>query len=353
MEVCGFHAFDEGLMFYRMLEAFDPYVRAAGSAPGIVDRVLLVISPTETYVYLNERLPVLGRMRVKRSCKAGQPLLRDDIAGIEELDFPGIQPPDECGLMLLVSAGWRKGMCFDFRALDPTSGVSAAESYAAAKKIGGMLLAHLWFTEKFLLLPEDWDLILKNGWFPFILLPHGLWEGLFQAIKAGRDTARSEEEIHKLFLKCCSERVLSWRANRHFAGHMDFLERAVTAYKAGDWLTVVSVAAPRVEGLLRQAFGAWGQQGDVFDVFAKDLAGREHSRSLLFPDRLRQYFEQVFYRFTKFDQADLPATRHTLVHGLVESSKLTRKEALTLLLLVDHILYCMPESKQDPPGAEA
>jgi hypothetical protein len=50
----------------------------------------------------------------------------------------------------------------------------------------------------------------------------------------------------------------------------------------------------------------------------------------------------VFFRFAQFSDADLPNSRHTLAHGLVASGKLTRKEALTLLLLIDHILYCVP-----------
>jgi len=131
--------------------------------------------------------------------------------------------------------------------------------------------------------------------------------------------------------------------------HVDFLDRAVRAYKEGDWLTVVSVAAPRVEGLIRQAFGAWGKQRDVVDKLAENVKRQEHARSLLFPDRLRQYFDRVFFRFTQFSIADLPNSRHTLAHGLVASDKLTRKEALTLLLLIDHILYCMPSDDESQP----
>jgi hypothetical protein len=39
------------------------------------------------------------------------------------------------------------------------------------------------------------------------------------------------------------------------------------------------------------------------------------------------------------------------VHGLVESEKLTRKEALRLLLLIDHILYWMPFDEKKKPDA--
>ncbi len=93
---------------------------------------------------------------------------------------------------------------------------------------------------------------------------------------------------------------------------------------------------------MRQAFGAWGKQKEVIGKLAANVKQREHARSLLFPDRLKQYFDKVFFGFTQFSNSDLPSNRHTLAHGLVRSDKLTRKEALTLLLLIDHILYCMP-----------
>ena len=55
---------------------------------------------------------------------------------------------------------------------------------------------------------------------------------------------------------------------------------------------------------------------------------------------------------THISDRDLPSNRHTLAHGLVTADKLTRKEALPLLLLIDHLLYCMPldkDARPEPP----
>ncbi len=216
----------------------------------------------------------------------------------------------------------------------------------------GAVLTHLHFTERFLLSNRDWGMVLRAGWFPFMLLPENLWHGLLTSIRNGWDLQRNEQQIHERWMTKCDERIASWKGNRHFKDHIDFLERAVRAYKEQDWLTVVSVAAPRVEGLMRMAFGAWGKQRQVIDRFAAKVKEQEHAKSLLFPDRLRQYFHKVFFRFTKFSKPDRPSTRHTLVHGLVSADKLTRKEALTLLLLIDHVRYCMPledEARPPPP----
>ena len=100
---------------------------------------------------------------------------------------------------------------------------------------------------------------------------------------------------------------------------------------------------------MRTAFGRWGKQREVIDRLTTSVKQCEHDRSLLFPDRLRQYFNEVFFRFTKFSDPDLPGTRHPVAHGLVAAEKLTRKEALTLLLLIDHLLYCMPSDESGKP----
>jgi hypothetical protein len=103
---------------------------------------------------------------------------------------------------------------------------------------------------------------------------------------------------------------------------------------------------------MRITFGSWGRQREVVDRLTEHVKQQEHARSLLFPDRLRQFFDKVFFRFTQFSSQNMPSNRHTLAHGIVSGDKLTRKEALTLLLLIDHILYCMPldeSAKPEPP----
>jgi len=350
VETCGFHTFDEGLPFYYMLEAFNPFLEPLGVGPSRVENLLIAVGPRQTFIYANENLPLTMRARVKHACDAGQAVFRDDIAGIDVLDFPNLRPPQGAGFMLLLSVGWRRGMCFDFRPLAPDRAASSPEAFEAIKRMGGMVLAHLCFTERFLLSPDDWTKILAAGWFPFMFLPHERWQNIFGAIQNEWDLSGPEQKIHDLWLAACDDRLDSWRANTHFASHVEFLDRAIRAYKDGDWLTVVSVAAPRVEGLLRRAFGAWGKQREILDKLAESVEQQEHARSLLFPDRLRQYFEEVFFGFAQFSGPDLPPTRHTLAHGLVEAERLTRKEALTLLLLIDHILYCMPLGEGTEPA---
>ncbi len=347
IETCGYHTFDEGLDFYRILEVFNEYVKCTGLSPSSIDRILVCISKEKTYIYANDQLPMTARMRLKRAVNAEETIFKDDIAGIERLDFPNLQPPADCGFLLLISAGWRRGMCFDLRSVTLDSKTSSKEAFDSIKQMGGLVLAHLNFTEKFLLSNKDWGKVLDKGWFPFVFLPHNLWENLFTSITNNWSLQKSEEMIHDRWLTLCDDRLESWRSNEYFTNHTEFFSKAVSAYKEQDWLTVVSVAAPRVEGLMRMAFDSWHKQQKIIDRLTEHIKQQEHNRSLLFPDRLRQYLNKVFFRFTKFQKGNLPATRHTLAHGLVSSDSINRKEALTLLLLIDHLLYCMPQVKGD------
>ncbi len=347
IETCGYHTFDEGLDFYNILEGFNEYVKCTGMSQSCIDRILVCISKEKTYIYANDQLPMTVVIRAKGPINAGENIYKDDIAAIQRLDFPNLQPPTDCGFLLLISAGWRRGMCFDLRSVAPVSTTTSEAAFDSIKQMGGLVLTHLHYTEKFLLSNKDWGQVLKNGWFPFVFLPHNLWENLFLNISNGWSLQKSEEMIHDQWLGLCDDRLESWRSNEYFSNHAEFFSRAVSAYKEQDWLTVVSVAAPRVEGLMRMAFDSWHKQRKVIDCLSEQIKQQEHNRSLLFPDRLKQYLNEVFFRFTKFNNGDLPATRHTLAHGLASSESIDRKVALTLLLLIDHLFYCMPLGNGD------
>lgn len=342
VEICGFHTFDEGLPFYHMLEAFDPYLRLMNSNPWATKDLLLVLRPNETLAFLNDALPIRAKIRPKRSLEAGEGVFTDDIACIDALNFPGVIPEGAVGFLLLLSVGWRRGICFDCRPSHAESEVSAKDAFQYIQRVGAMVLAHLFFTERFLLSPEDWAKVLEVGWFPFVFLSGAFWNDIFRAITNGWDLERVEQKIHAAWLARCESQFSAWKTNECFKEHIPFLRRALDAYQKGDWVSVVALAGPRVEGLLRQSFGAWGKERELLEKVEGNLKEREHSRSLLFPDRLRQYFEQVFFRFVKFSEGDHSFSRHTLAHGLVSEQDISRKQALTLMLLIDHILYCMP-----------
>ena len=343
VQVCGLHTFDEGLSFYKILEAFNVYVDAVGMSPSQVDRMLVVISPVKTFIYVNEKFSAMARCRLKKSCSKGQMLFTDDIVDAEGLSLEHIEVPANSGFLLLMSSGWRKGMCFDLRALMPEPLSTSQESRSYIEKMGGMLLSHLWFTERSLITSSQWDQIIDMGWFPFSMMTEICWNSLFDTIIHGENTGHAEELIHKSFLENIDGRIQSWESNKYLKGHFEFLNDAVDLYRQEKWAPSISIALPRVEGILRKAFGISGcKTGPLLEALDAEMLGREHSKSLLFPRQLRDYFEKNIFPYTDFNEERLPLTRHTTAHGLAGYDQFTRKHALTILMLIDHLLYCMP-----------
>lgn len=354
VEVSGFHTFDEGLSFYTMLDAFTPFLVRAGLRPPAVANALVILTPESDLVYAEQNFPIAMKVTAKKPFGAGEPVAIDDIARVSELKFPGIDPPPDSGFMLLLSHGWRRGMCFDFRSLHPPTDVTSAESFKLLQEFGAAVMSHLYYTEKFLLTPEDWNMVVAVGWFPFIALKAKTWEILMGTIRYGADLDEVEDIIHQEFVKLLDIRVDSWAKHAIIGVHSKFLKDAVDAYRVEKWASVVALALPRVEGMLREACGNMAATNSKFlDSLHEKLTEREHSRSLLFPDQLRRYFEEVVFPFTRFTDSGLPATRHTVAHGVVGYEELGRKQALTTLLLIDHLLYCIPSEPRDTEDSGA
>ena len=234
IEIRGIHTFDEGLTFYNVLDGLNSYLQKAACPPSQVDRMLLIVLRDKTFMYLNDNLPLTWDVRVKRQLNAGERVFRNDIAGIRQVNFPGIEVPEQSGFLLLLSAGWRRGVCFDLQALEPVTAVNSQEVFAGFKQMAGLLLTHLWFTGKFLLESTDWDEVIEAGWFPFIFLADDLWEGLFKAVKYDGDLQAEEQRVYEAFLESCEERLSNRSLNRRCADHMDFLRSAVEAYKRNE-----------------------------------------------------------------------------------------------------------------------
>ena len=119
---------EDGNDFISHVEAvwgyFAPALRPLKLHPSQIDHFLAVIDRNKTAtVYCNE-LQQRALVQAKRPVEAGQNVFRDDIANIEELVFHNssgtqIDIPPDSGLVLILSAGWRKCLYYDFEALLP------------------------------------------------------------------------------------------------------------------------------------------------------------------------------------------------------------------------------------------
>jgi len=91
------------------------------SVPSVVDHLLIVIRPDlQCTAYVNE-LKIIAQVRATRSVQAGEPVHVGDISDVSSLDL-GVEVPDDCGVVLVRSHGWRRSLFFDFGPLCPQGG---------------------------------------------------------------------------------------------------------------------------------------------------------------------------------------------------------------------------------------
>lgn len=342
-QTTGFYAFDVGIRFYKLLDNFNDLLLQAGQPPSSVDRFLAVLQPHQTTLYVNDMFDYSIRIRGKNDLNAGQSVKPEDLAEIERVRLHGVKLPPEAGIVLLLSHNWRKAFYFDFRPCLPES---AYRIDYDMEIIAGQMLAYLMFTEYFLLSEKDWDSIIEAEWFPFMYLIGNLWDGLLQCIQAGESTKEYEDQIHHAFLADIDVRLRSWLRKAPLAAEEPILTRAVGAYKAGDWITVVCLLYPRIEAILRWSVSWQGESMDIVRALADQLEKSTHQRSLLFPQHLEAFFNRLI--FQDWDPAGGLGRMHseTLRRGIVPAASMTRDKALKLLLLVDQLYYCLPNETQ-------
>src|SRR5262249_49992100 len=134
-------------------------------------------------IYVNE-LPMRVLIRANRHIGPGQAVGKDDIADIKEVDLGGVVVPDDAGVLLVFSEGWRKGLYYDLAPiLDGTSGPRMTNLRA----LFAQFYTYLLFQERFRILEPEWEKLFASKWFPFIGLSNEMIERLLCHLRAGWD----------------------------------------------------------------------------------------------------------------------------------------------------------------------
>ncbi|QDV37707.1 hypothetical protein [Tautonia plasticadhaerens] len=148
----------------------------------MVDNLLAIIRRDRTAtLYVNELAIRLG-IRAKRAIQAGQAILDDDIADIEDFGFVGVEIPLDAGIVVLFSQGWRKGLYYDLGSLHGE--VATSRDY----DLGRMLAQHyayLGFQHLFKITDEEWAELLAHQWFPFISLRQSTIKDMIGKVRSG------------------------------------------------------------------------------------------------------------------------------------------------------------------------
>jgi hypothetical protein len=340
-----FTSSEDGDKFISRLEGFPSTVVAqlpatAGIRPSQIDHLFVVIKDDlSATVYVNE-LPIAASVRAKRSVIAGEEVTIDDIADFQRVEF-GVVVPVDAAVMVVMSAGWRKGLFFDF---GPINGKGNR-----AYDLDQLLTAHFAYLHNqavFALTEDDWTYLIDQLWCPFVALPRQIVDTL-----VGR--ARSREPLDIMVPKvrvAVADRlpafIESWSKGAEFKPHLELLSHAADEFNEGDYVSAPAILYPRIEGILREAHAAPEARQRVSQAsLAENIvtaSGERPPHSWLLTAMFERYLREAY--FANFEPGK-PAklSRNSVGHGVVAAEQFNEKAAAIGFLVIEQIHWFLPK----------
>lgn len=348
-----FTSSEDGDTFISRLEGLPATILALLDAdppikPSTVDHLVAVIRPNgDADVYINE-LAILGKARIRKAVQHGDLLLDGDIVDIEELRFKDLEIPSDAGVLILLSQGWRKGLFFDFGPILP----NPVQRNFDLSKLLGSLFSYLTFQQYFKITDEDWQVLFKAGWFPFVGIERETLNLLITYIRNSWDPDDIISEVATKIKSRLDEIQGSWRTQALLAPHIDILSRALERFREDDYISATAILYPRIEGLLRDLHAKSGgtsfKQTFLAQAPLTAIADRAHQFSRILPTRFRTFLETVY--FASFSPSAVPSlSRHSVAHGVAPAELFSVKAATFGILIVEQICFHTPPAEGTPP----
>lgn len=307
-----------------------------------IDHLVAVIRPDRTAtVYVNE-LPIVAHVRATRPIGPNEEVTENDIGDMQSVDL-GVELPATAGILVIMSAKWRKGLFFD---LGPLNG-QGDRAYDINELLSSYF-AYLHNQAIFSLSEEDWSFLVDQLWFPFVGLPKKLLRTLLDRARRRADLDTLVPQIRDSVRDRLDVWVHAWSAKAQFSAHVDLLNHAAHRYREGDFMSATAILYPRIEGLLRdvrmsESPGAKLTQG-VLAATVADLSRELRPHSWLLPERFKRYLKQVY--FASFEPGK-PAklSRNAVGHGVASASDFSEKAAAIGFLVIEQIHWFIPSKK--------
>lgn len=305
-----------------------------------IDHLVIVFRRDNTaQVFVNE-VSMHAFVTLKAAgVEAGQPIPRDAVADTHRLLLDGVDVPTDAGVLVMLSARWRRGVLYDFAHVPSRQPRGPDE----LERMLASAWTYLLFQDRVGLRTEDWDRLTAQGWFPFI----GLTTTRIQAMVRHARAGWSIDDLVPQLVADTRENLGRLRSQvEHgwlFEGHRQVVLRALEHFEQGDHLTAATMLYPRIEGLLREqhavvAPGVKATQAALTSSAVSDATGLRHEQSLLLPERFAEYLEKVY--FAHFDPAaPVGANRNTIGHGVASETELGPKAAVIGVLITEQLAF--------------
>jgi hypothetical protein len=340
---------EDGEQLVRYLGFADEFLAKIATSgvrvlPSLVDNLAVIIRRNRTAtVYVNE-LNLVSSVRVSCAIRAGQAVRKDDIVDFGECRFDGIDIPADSGVILLCSAGWRRGVLFDFGPLDTRS--DNQRDYNIWEEFGG-IITRLHFQERFAITNDDWSALFAKRWFPFAGLCGKSIDNLLGHVRAGWGVESLVPAYRIELQNKISGFLESWKTHDAYEDHVQILERAVERFRAEDYVSCTSILYPRIEGILRSHHLRASLPGDrkqqtLAECAVESKVGNPYS--LLLPQRFHEYLRTCFFASFDEEAGTIPLSRNSVGHGVASESEFNLESAIIALLVCHQLFYCVPNA---------
>ncbi|EKM16624.1 hypothetical protein ACP6IB_27150 [Vibrio harveyi] len=343
-----FSSSEDGDFFISRLEGFPSQLISklppeSGVKCSNIDHLLAVIHKSgECDVYANE-LELTAMVKPTRDVKKNDPVYEDDLADIISLEFEGVKIPEDCGVMVIFSKGWRKGLYFDF---SPVNHNGKGREYSLPHALGHYY-SYLFFQDLYKISHDEWTKLFVQQWFPFIGLKKDTVNSLVNYMRADWNCDDLMDTIRSEVKQTLKSNVVKWRESKIFGEHIEFISCAAERFLDGDNISSISILYPRIEGILRD-FNvgidvSHHSQSNLSKAPLKMSMMPENKYTRLLPDKFTQYLKDVY--FANFSP-DAPAevSRNSVGHGVAKLDSFSDKSSVLGFLIIDQLFYHKPAS---------
>ncbi len=307
-----------------------------------VNQLLVIIKPDErAYVFKSFPLSMKVITRLSEVHKY-QLLYKKDIVDISSASFDcediDVNPEENDKLIFLYRQSWNFGLYFNF--------TGKLDIPQAKQMIGYCIRRLLYLNEyKFNASTKYFNLMLTDGWFPFI----GLFGGGIDKLRAYYQDNKKHPhilvEMINSFDKDRVERMANrWWNNQIFNSKKKLLREGIDNYNDSKYISACKVLATELDGILRIAFHKeFNKLPKTNDLirYIRDIGTRHFYSidSLTFPNLFFEYLEKFIFQKFDIEKNVIPEGRHSVAHGVAGTSIYTREFSLKLILTLDNIYF--------------
>ena len=346
-------------LFYETLENLGGSYLLDDMSPGCIETMIGVTRRDgSSTVYINEDIEITMKMRAANSIKKGQGVRKPDIADIKELST-NIVIPDDCGFFFIFHVGWMRCCYYDFSASIPDIFLEKNKLPESIRvrsyhipEILGRCYRSVFFRERLYHTDHEWNLMFKNGWFPFFGLSEDHLKKLKNFWQQGWETDDIVSDIAKDLKRRLPKLLESWKTYEKIADdHFENLNDAVEDFMKDDHRRCGQNLYTRIEGIMRSDYMTSKYRETILqeeeiespntDKLRKFVTTIDDVIGLLLPDKFKEYLKDVHFSQTNIKDKKARPARHSTAHGY--ASNWTEETSVVAFFIVEQIMRYIME----------